>query len=196
MQIKASVSTGLSVVLSTIKSYPKISRKQLAEKALAKLIGEKSTDESSQEYQHAKTTLATDLIWLAKAGHVIEFADGTLDLPLPPRPVEAAKGGAALRLSRISKVRRVDGSADEESSTASIGNERNTRESKPELAADAQEGHASESAPEEPDASPESSVEPAATETATEPSLQLPADAPELLATEQESLERVASHST
>ena len=37
--------------------------------------GEKSTDESSEEYQHAKTTLATDLIWLAKAGHVIEFAD-------------------------------------------------------------------------------------------------------------------------
>jgi hypothetical protein len=85
---QASVSTGLSAVLSTIKSYPKISRKQLAEKVLAKLIGEKSGDESSQEYQHAKTALATDLIWLAKAGHVIEFAVGTLDLPLPPRPVE------------------------------------------------------------------------------------------------------------
>jgi hypothetical protein len=36
--------------------------------------------------------LATDLIWLAKAGHVIEFADGTLDLPLPPRLVESEKG--------------------------------------------------------------------------------------------------------
>jgi hypothetical protein len=30
---------------------------------------------------------------LAKAGHVIEFADGTLDLPLPPKLIEADKGG-------------------------------------------------------------------------------------------------------
>src|SRR5205823_11556853 len=87
-QNQASVSTSLSAILSTIKSYPKISRKQLAEKILAKRLGEKSTDETSEEYQHAKTTLAADLIWLAKAGHIIEFADGTLDLPLPPKPTE------------------------------------------------------------------------------------------------------------
>ena len=38
--------------------------------------------------------MATDLIWLAKAGHVIEFADGTLDLPLPPKPAESDKGSS------------------------------------------------------------------------------------------------------
>ena len=54
---------------------------------LSKLIGQKPIDEASEEYQHARTSLATDLIWLAKAGHIIEFADGTLDLPLPPKPV-------------------------------------------------------------------------------------------------------------
>src|SRR6202035_5797459 len=115
---QASVSTGLSVVLSTIKSYPKISRKQLAEKALSKLIGEKSTEESSPEYQQAKTTLATDLIWLAKAGHVIEFADGTLDLPLPPRPVETTKGGGQPSAHQSPESEEPDGSADDESSAA------------------------------------------------------------------------------
>jgi hypothetical protein len=193
---QASVSTGLSVVLSTIKSYPKISRKQLAEKALSKLIGEKSTEESSPEYQQAKTTLATDLIWLAKAGHVIEFADGTLDLPLPPRPVEAAKGGADHSAQQNLEGEESDGSADDESSTALLDTNELPARSKPEIAANAQASHASETALERPDSSPESSVESVGPETTTDPSLQLPADAPELLATEQASLERVASHST
>jgi hypothetical protein len=35
-----------------------------------------------------KTNLASDLLWLAKAGHVIEFSDGTLDLPLSPKAPE------------------------------------------------------------------------------------------------------------
>jgi hypothetical protein len=84
---QASVSPSLSAILSTIRSYPRIARKQLAEKVLSKLIGQKPIDEATEEYQHARTSLATDLIWLAKAGHIIEFADGTLDLPLPPKPV-------------------------------------------------------------------------------------------------------------
>jgi hypothetical protein len=165
---QGSISIGVSAILSTIKSYPKISRKQLAEKALAKLIGEKSKDESSQEYQHAKTTLATDLIWLAKAGHVIEFADGTLDLPLPPRPVETAKGGARPIAHQNLENEEAEGSADEESSSAQLEAE--------ELAG-------------------ESSVEPARAEATLEPSLQLPAEPPELLEPEREPLERVVSHS-
>ena len=92
---QASVSSNLSAILSAIRSYPKISRKQLAEKVLSKLAGATSSDEASAEYQHAKTALATDLIWLAKAGHVIEFADGTLDLPLPPKLIDPGKGSAA-----------------------------------------------------------------------------------------------------
>jgi hypothetical protein len=89
---QASVSSNLAAVLSAIRSYPKISRKQLAEKVLSKLAGANTSDEASAEYQQARTALATDLIWLAKAGHVIEFADGTLDLPLPPRLVESERG--------------------------------------------------------------------------------------------------------
>jgi hypothetical protein len=85
---QATVSAGLASILSTLKSFPKITRKQLAEKIFSKGLGEKAADETSPEYQQAKTNLATDLIWLAKAGHVIEFADGTLDLPLPPKQAE------------------------------------------------------------------------------------------------------------
>jgi hypothetical protein len=85
---QATVSAGLASILSTLKSFPKITRKQLAEKIFSKGLGEKAADETSPEYQQAKTNLATDLIWLAKAGHVIEFADGTLDLPLPPKQTE------------------------------------------------------------------------------------------------------------
>ena len=193
---QGSISTGLSAILTTIKSYPKISRKQLAEKALAKLIGEKSTDESSEEYQHAKTTLATDLIWLAKAGHVIEFADGTLDLPLPPRPIEAAKGEVHPSTHQDLEVEEADGSSDEESSTAQSETEAMSAESEAGLTSAAQEGQAPETVQEASDSDPESSLEPARPEAALEPSLQLPADPPELLETERESLERVASHST
>jgi hypothetical protein len=91
-QNQAPVSSNLSSILSAIRSYPKISRKQLAEKILSKLGSSSPSGEVSAEHQHAKTALATDLIWLAKAGHVIEFADGTLDLPLPPKPTESDKG--------------------------------------------------------------------------------------------------------
>jgi hypothetical protein len=189
---QASVSTGLSVILSTIKSYPKISRKQLAEKALAKLIGAKSTDESSEEYQHAKTTLATDLIWLAKAGHVIEFADGTLDLPLPPRSLETAKGGANPSAQRNLDGEESESASDEESATVLL----EANESKPEVTANSHTDQVAEAALDERDSNPESSLEPARPETASEPSLQLSAEPPDLQETEQEGMERVASHAT
>jgi hypothetical protein len=189
---QASVSTGLSVILSTIKSYPKISRKQLAEKALVKLIGEKSADESSEEYQHAKTTLATDLIWLAKAGHVIEFADGTLDLPLPPRSLEAAKGGANSSAQRGPDGDETDGTSDEEPATVLL----ESSESKTEMTEDAHTDQVGEVILEEPEPSSESSLEPLKPEAASEPSLQSAVEPPDLPETEQEALERVPSHAT
>jgi hypothetical protein len=85
---QASLSAGLAAILAALRSYPRITRKQLAEKVLAKLLGEKNRDASSSEYGQVKTNLASDLLWLAKAGHVIEFSDGTLDLPLSPKPSE------------------------------------------------------------------------------------------------------------
>jgi hypothetical protein len=133
---QASVSSNLSAILSAIRSYPKISRKQLAEKVLSKLGGPVSPDESTTEYQHAKTALATDLIWLAKAGHVIEFADGTLDLPLPPKLIESDKGSltasrhggrdpakseTAASHSSVSVADEFEGGAEEETIRATEG---------------------------------------------------------------------------
>jgi hypothetical protein len=91
---QASLSPGLAAILAALRSYPRITRKQLAEKVLAKLIGEKSRDASGPEYAQAKTNLASDLLWLAKAGHVIEFSDGTLDLPLSPKNPEQKEPAA------------------------------------------------------------------------------------------------------
>ena len=85
---QASLSLGLAAILAALRSFPRITRKQLAEKVLAKLLGEKSGETSSSEYAQARTNLASDLLWLAKAGHVIEFSDGTLDLPLSPKAPE------------------------------------------------------------------------------------------------------------
>jgi hypothetical protein len=84
---QATASPGLSAIFSALRSFPRITRKQLAEKVLVKLLGDKAKDEGSPEYQQMRTNLASDLLWLAKAGHVIEFSDGTLDLPLPPKQV-------------------------------------------------------------------------------------------------------------
>ncbi len=191
---QASVSTGLSAVLSTVKSYPKISRKQLAEKVLAKLIGEKSTLESSEEYLHAKTALATDLIWLAKAGHVIEFADGTLDLPLPPRAIEAAKGGGQSSGTQNLETDDAEGSQDEEAARAQLERVDLPTELEMEPTLPATEDHTSEMVENEPEPDAAAPIEPARPEAPSEPALLL-TNEPELLETEQAPLDGVASHS-
>jgi hypothetical protein len=183
---QASVSFNLAAILSTIKSYPKISRKQLAEKVLAKLIGAKSTDEASSEYQHAKTALATDLIWLAKAGHVIEFADGTLDLPLPPKPAETEKGGAHPSTQLNLEIEKADSSPDEESEAALLEadeevNAGSEREPSPAVG----EVRAPETAGEESFSHP--GLRPAEPESTLRPSLELASDPPELVEAAEES---------
>ncbi|HEX4200461.1 MAG TPA: hypothetical protein VHY59_03010, partial [Chthoniobacterales bacterium] len=64
---QARVSSGLEAILASLWSYPRITRKQLAEKVLKRLLGEKSTEENAPEYLQAKNSLPTDLLWLAKA---------------------------------------------------------------------------------------------------------------------------------
>ncbi|MBV8533179.1 MAG: hypothetical protein JO207_05200 [Verrucomicrobia bacterium] len=184
---QASVSPSLSAILSTIKSYPKISRKQLAEKVLTKLIGENSADESSSEYQQAKTALATDLIWLAKAGHVIEFADGTLDLPLSPKPAESAKGSAQPSAQQSLETEKAGHSSDDEPEPPLLEAEEIQTGSEGELTPAAGEGRAPETAGKEPVAHTESPHESAEQEVALRPSLE-PPDAQELVVAVRESL--------
>jgi hypothetical protein len=184
---QASVSSNLAAILSTIKSYPKISKKQLAEKVLAKLIGAKSTDEASSEYQHAKTALATDLIWLAKAGHVIEFSDGTLDLPLPPKPAEAEKGSAHPSGQLNLEIEKADSSPEEESEAALLeADEEVNADSEREPSPAVDQVRAPEIAGEEPVQQTES--QPAEPESTLRPSLELASDPPELVEAAAESV--------
>ena len=60
-------------IFETIAAQPRIGRKELADKLIASLAGE--------ETEKAKLALASDLKWLIAGGHVIEFNDGSLDLP-------------------------------------------------------------------------------------------------------------------
>ncbi len=72
---------GPATLLSVIGESPRISKRDLA----IKILGA-TTPESSENPEHAarKTQLASDLHYLVHTGHVIEFADGRLDLPLLP----------------------------------------------------------------------------------------------------------------
>ena len=70
-------SDGITAILSTVEASPRIKRPDLA----AKILGDA---QDSPEATTRKAQLAADLHYLIHAGHVIEFADGALELPLSP----------------------------------------------------------------------------------------------------------------
>jgi hypothetical protein len=67
------VSALVRTILDAIGAAPRIGRKELADKLIVDLAGE--------EAERAKLSLASDLRWLINEGYVIEFNDGSLDLP-------------------------------------------------------------------------------------------------------------------
>ena len=79
---QTAVSFQVRTIVEAIGAQPRIGRKELADK----LIGDsqKSEDGASpaaEDIERAKLALASDLLWLISSGHVIEFNDGSLDLP-------------------------------------------------------------------------------------------------------------------
>ena len=70
-------SEGISTILSAIETAGKCTRHDLA----VKILG---AQHDSEESGPKKSEMASDLHYLIQAGHVIEFHDGTLDLPLVP----------------------------------------------------------------------------------------------------------------
>jgi hypothetical protein len=70
---QAGVSPSVNAILETLAAKPGINRKELAEKL--------TVDHSAEETESKKLVLASDLRWLISEGHVIEFNDGSLDLP-------------------------------------------------------------------------------------------------------------------
>jgi len=78
----ASVSSSVNAILDTVLSAARINRKQLFEK----LIG----DGAPEEAEPRRLAFAADLRWLINEGYVIEFNDGSLDLPrTKSKPQEA-----------------------------------------------------------------------------------------------------------
>lgn len=87
---RTGVSASINAILEKVAAGPGINRKQLAEQ-LTPVAAE-------AEAERAKMTLASDLHWLISEGYVIEFNDGSLDLPrtkpvLAVAPAEKADEG-------------------------------------------------------------------------------------------------------
>ena len=78
----AAVSPSVQRIIETLAAAPRISRKELAEKLIV--------NPADEDLERAKLALASDLHWLIREGHVIEFNDSSLDLPRvkPPKPAE------------------------------------------------------------------------------------------------------------
>jgi hypothetical protein len=76
---ETAVSDSVRQILGTLKASPRINRKELAEK----LIG---PDTEVAEAEKTKLALASDLHWMIREGHVVEFNDGSLDLPRAKPP--------------------------------------------------------------------------------------------------------------
>jgi hypothetical protein len=88
---EAGVSAQVRTIMEAIGAQPRIGRKELADKMIKDLSGE--------DVEKAKLALASDLLWLINAGYVIEFNDGSLDLPRaktkPKEETVEAAGSAA-----------------------------------------------------------------------------------------------------
>jgi hypothetical protein len=68
-----SVSPSVNAILATLAATAVLNRKQLADKLII--------DVANEEAEQRKLALASDLHWLISEGYVIEFNDGSLDLP-------------------------------------------------------------------------------------------------------------------
>jgi hypothetical protein len=80
---QAGTSAQVQSILQTVSANPGMNRKDLAEKVLAGVAAE--------DGEARKLALASDLRWLISEGNVIEFNDGSLDLPrVKVKPVETA----------------------------------------------------------------------------------------------------------
>jgi hypothetical protein len=71
---QAEVSSSVNAILEILAAAPGTNRKELFEKLTPKAFG-------GEEVESRKLALASDLRWLINEGYLIEFNDGSLDLP-------------------------------------------------------------------------------------------------------------------
>ncbi|MFN2475617.1 MAG: hypothetical protein ABR526_04665 [Chthoniobacterales bacterium] len=79
---RAGVSASINSILQKVTDAPGINRKQLAEQLT-------TPGAEPADAERAKRTLIADLRWLVSEGYLIEFNDGTLDLPRAKAPAPA-----------------------------------------------------------------------------------------------------------
>jgi hypothetical protein len=110
------VSHSVAQILQTLKASPRINRKELAEK----LIG---PEVELSEAEKTKLALASELHWLIREGHIIEFNDGSLDLPRAKSPKQEPAPSAAPSAVAVSasNVVAIPQSGSEESESAVKG---------------------------------------------------------------------------
>lgn len=84
---ESAVSDSVRQILQTLKASPQINRKELAEKLI-------SPETEPAEVERTKLALASELHWMIREGHVIEFNDGSLDLPRAKPPKKEATESA------------------------------------------------------------------------------------------------------
>lgn len=76
----------VAAILRVVGENPLITRKVLAEKILVGIPVAAEDAPPEDPYVKARGALAADLRFLVQSGHLIEFHNGTFDLPLPPKP--------------------------------------------------------------------------------------------------------------
>jgi hypothetical protein len=85
---RAGVSPSINGILEKVAAKPGIHRKELAEQLAV-------ADADADAAERAKMTLANDLHWLISEGYVIEFNDGSLDLPRAKAPAAPSEEKSA-----------------------------------------------------------------------------------------------------
>lgn len=100
---RAGVSASINTILEKLTAAGGINRKQLAEQFVP-------PDAEAAEQERVKRTLASDLRWLISEGYVIEFNDGTLDLPRvkAPAPAAAQSGRSATKNNEATTPAQVE----------------------------------------------------------------------------------------
>jgi len=90
---QAGVSSSVNAILEAVSTTGAINRKQFFEK----LTG----DGASEETEPKRLALASDLRWLINEGYVIEFNDGSLDLPrAKSKPQEGTRTRVAVNIDQ------------------------------------------------------------------------------------------------
>lgn len=119
------VSPQVRTILEAIGAAPRIGRKELADKLIVDLAGE--------EEERAKLSLASDLRWLINEGYVIEFNDGSLDLPRAKAKVKETADAAEPKEAVASGVPPAEtkDAQDAAVSAASSEREQSSTESRP-----------------------------------------------------------------